>query len=86
MKENSIYNITYGQLEETLLNLGFIKHTNNGSTVYVEQLHESVIAIPTMPQEDMVSPLHLTVARNQVTECGIAEPADFEAALEKVVA
>ena len=47
---------------------------------------DAIIVLPIKQKEEQVLPWHLAVARRTVTEFGVAELADFEAALEKVAA
>jgi hypothetical protein len=77
---------TYGNLEDALITLGFDKKTREDRIIYAFEDSDAIIVLPIKKKEEQVLPWHLAVARHTVTEFGVAELADFEAALEKVAA
>jgi hypothetical protein len=76
--------ITYGDLEKVLLSLGFEKKQIKRSVIYIEKKNDAVISFLEQPQNALVSPQHLSLAKTQISGRGVAELADFEAALEKI--
>jgi hypothetical protein len=82
--KNSV--VTYEDLENALISLGFSKKRSEKEVIYLFQDSDAIIILPNKQKEEQVLPWHLAVARHTVTEFGVAELADFQAALEKVAA
>ena len=77
--------VTYGQLEKVLRGFGFVcrpgKATPPGR-IY-EHKTGALVALPTFPAADKVYEHHLFIARMALDDFGIADPATFEAKLQK---
>lgn len=75
--------VTYQDLEEVLLSLGFTKFTNNGHVRYREPHSGAIVALPVMPPEEPVIPRHYGYARAEVDGMGVIDRQDFEKLMEE---
>jgi hypothetical protein len=70
--------ITYRDLEEVLIHLGFHKQVDNGYILFVEKVNDAVIALPNLPPDEPVRSHHYVTARKTVGGRGIANEQEFE--------
>lgn len=73
--------LTYGNLSNALVRLGFIPSEGSDYIVFREAEHDAVILLPSMPANDTVLPHHFGTVRMTVTGRGVADEEQFETAL-----
>jgi hypothetical protein len=75
-------NITYGDLEWLLTEVGFRAGSTTGHHRFFEYLtFDSVIVLPGRQPDESVDPAHLIAVRKNLTEKGIIEASVFDAML-----
>jgi hypothetical protein len=78
--------ITYGLLDQALKKWGLIRREKDHYIVYFDE-EDPIIVYPQRPENEMVPPRHLILARRQVIERGFVEnQKEFEQALERAAA
>jgi hypothetical protein len=75
-------NVTYGQLGDALIVLGFERVESENMLVFRDRVHDAVFVLPIVPSNEPVRPAHLIAARHTVIGKGVADPIGFDAALE----
>lgn len=70
--------ITYKQLEDVLLSLGYVPTTKSGHRLFLHPKTELFIILPSMRASDAVTPVHVLSVRNTLVNSGVlsAEEAD----------
>ena len=79
-------NFTYGQLEDVLRAFGFTCRPGTNDPpgrIYEHKKTGAIVALPAFPESDKVYAHHLLTARMALDDFGIADPATFDARLQK---
>lgn len=77
---------TFGQLEKVLRAFGFLCRPGKNDPpgrIYGHPQTGAIVALPAFPPSDKVYPHHLFTAQMALDDFGIADPATFEAKLQK---
>jgi hypothetical protein len=79
--------ITYELLDKALKNMGLTRVDKDKQIVYFSEDNIPIIVYPQRPVTEIVHPWHLSMARRQVIERGLAAgQKEFEQALERAAA
>jgi predicted RNA binding protein YcfA (HicA-like mRNA interferase family) len=71
--------VTYGQLSQVLLDLGFIEHTVPKSHAgYRHEESETVILLAPHASEDIARPLDVRYVRRVLNETGLLDAQEFD--------
>lgn len=70
--------LTYGKLDEALRALGYeLKEIPGSHRLYSHRRPEAMIALPIMPYDDAVQPIHILTVRSILAESGLLKREEF---------
>ncbi len=78
--------VTYAQLDKVLRSFGFSCRPGSNDPpgrIYEHMEGGAMILLPALPESDKVYEHHLAAARSELDTFGIADPAAFDAKLQK---
>lgn len=69
--------ITYGRLEQALIQLGFSKQLGPGYIVFHNDDHDATFVLPNISPSEKVRDVHLIAARQTIVGKGVADTRTF---------